>query len=349
MRVVIPLILVSLILVGLVGYRLRSDAEARLGPASGSGEIEARTIDVSSKVGARISNVFVREGERVRKGDLVLRLDCSEPLAMLEEAKARVASAKAQAEAAGANVAATERNRVAALAGKEAANAQAAALKAQMEAAERQAQRLEAIPEDVSQSSVDQTRATAQGLAHQLDAAKAQANASAAQARAVSVQINASNAQAEAAKAQIGAAEAGVARAQLMVQECELRSPVEGEVSSLPVHEGELASPGSVLARIVSLDEVVATFYLPNAEVGGVKPGAPARVVADAFPGVEFSAKVRTVALEAEFTPRNIQTKSDRDRLVYPVEVVIDDPEKKLRAGMPVQVSLPGTEKPRVE
>jgi HlyD family secretion protein len=311
--------------------------------------VEATTVDLSSRVGARVSKVFVKEGDHVRKGDLVVRLDCSEPLALVEEAKARVAAARAQAEAAGANVAATQRSRAAALAGREAAKAQAAALEAQLEAAERQAQRLEALPEDVPQSSVDQTRATANGLAHQVDAAKAQENASGAQARAVGAQINASNAQVDAAKAQIGAAESGLARAQLMVDECELRSPVDGDVSTLPLQEGELATPGSVLARVVSTAEVLATFYLPNAEVGAVKPGAPAEVVADAFPGVKFTAKVRTVALEAEFTPRNIQTRSDRDRLVYPVEVVIDDHEGKLRAGMPVQVTLPGTEKHRAQ
>ncbi len=90
-----------------------------------------------------------------------------------------------------------------------------------------------------------------------------------------------------------------------------------------------------------------ATFYLPNAEVGAVKPGARAEVVADAFPGERFEGKVRTVALEAEFTPRNIQTRTDRDRLVYPVEVVVVNRDGKLRAGMPVQVTLPGTGKSR--
>jgi HlyD family secretion protein len=100
-----------------------------------------------------------------------------------------------------------------------------------------------------------------------------------------------------------------------------------------------------VLARLVDLTEVTATFYLPNAEVGAVKPGAAAVVVADAFPDERFEGTVRTVALEAEFTPRNIQTRSDRDRLVYPVEVVVRNRDGKLRDGMPVQVTLPGTER----
>ena len=98
-----------------------------------------------------------------------------------------------------------------------------------------------------------------------------------------------------------------------------------------------------VLVRLVDLSAPKATFYLPNAEIGAVKPGARATVVADAWPGEEFDGTVRTVALEAEFTPRNIQTRTDRDRLVYPVEVTVRNRDGKLRAGMPVQVTLEGT------
>jgi len=71
-----------------------------------------------------------------------------------------------------------------------------------------------------------------------------------------------------------------------------------------------------------------------------VRPGAEAQVVADALPDQIFKGQVRTVALKAEFTPRNIQTRTDRDRLVYPVEVWLQNPERKLRPGMPVQVLL---------
>jgi len=65
-------------------------------------------------------------------------------------------------------------------------------------------------------------------------------------------------------------------------------------------------------------------------------------VVADAWPSDRFEGVVRTVAAQAEFTPRNIQTRTDRDRLVYPVEVWIANREGKLRPGMPVQVLLQG-------
>jgi HlyD family secretion protein len=125
-----------------------------------------------------------------------------------------------------------------------------------------------------------------------------------------------------------------------MVGECDLKAPRAAEVSKVPHEAGELTSPGAVLVRLIDLSEAKATFYLPNAEVGAVKPGARAEVIADAWPGVKFEGTVRTVALEAEFTPRNIQTRTDRDRLVYPVEVTVANREGMLRAGMPVQVTL---------
>ncbi len=342
-RVALVLVALVVVLGGLIALRLWTQARALAAPSGGSGEIEGTTVDLSSRVGARILELGVREGEAVKAGALVVRLDCADPDAQLAEAQARLAAAKAQAAAASAQLTASERNRVAARAGEEAARAQAEALAAQRDAAERQARRLAALPQDVPASSIDETQASATGLAHQTQAARAQASASAAQAVAATSGIRAAGAQAEAALAQVRAGEAAVARARILVGECELRAPRDAEISTLPHEAGELVSPGAVLARLVDLSEVKATFYLPNAEVGAVKPGATAVVEADAYPGERFEGTVRTVALEAEFTPRNIQTRTDRDRLVYPVEVTVRNRDGKLRAGMPVQVTLPGT------
>jgi len=342
-RVLVILGVLVLVLAGLISLRLWRQAQALAAPSGGSGEIEGTTVDLSSRVGARLLEVPVREGARVRKGDLLVRLDCADPQAQLAEAEARLAAARAQAVAAGAQIQASQRSRIAAGASGEAARAQAAALEAQRDAADRQAKRLAGLTADVAESSIDQTRASATGLAHQTSAAKAQANASAEQVRAAEVGVRAATAQAEAALAQVKAAEASVARVAILVGECEVRAPRDAEVSTLPHEAGELVSAGAVLARLVDLSEVKATFYLPNAEVSAVKPGAKAIVVADAWPNESFEGAVRTVALEAEFTPRNIQTRSDRDRLVYPVEVTVVNRDGKLRAGMPVQVTLPGT------
>ncbi len=292
-RVVVVLVALTVVLAVLISLRLVVQSRALAAPSGGSGEIEGTTVDLSSRVGARIAEVRVREGDRVRAGDLLLRLDCADPAAALAEAEARLAAAQAQALAAGAQIQASERSRVAASAAVEAARAQAAASTQQFHAA--------------------------------------------------GVAVRAAGAQAQAAAAQVRAAEATVARQRILVGECDVRAPRDAEVETLPHEAGELVSPGATLARLVDLSEVKATFYLPNAEIGAVKPGAKATVVADAWPGEAFEGTVRTVSLEAEFTPRNIQTRTDRDRLVYPVEVTVRNRDGKLRAGMPVQVSLPGT------
>jgi HlyD family secretion protein len=342
-RVVTVLIVLILVLGALIAYRLWSQARALTAPSGGSGEIEGTVVELSSRVGARVLEVKVREGQAVKAGDVLLRLDCADPAAALAEAEARLAASQAQAAAAMAQVKASQRSRVAAGAAEEAARAQAAALSAQAEAAERHAQRLAKLPEDVSASSIDQTQASATQLTQQTVAAKAQATASAEQARVAAVTTGAAASQAQAALAQVRAAEASVARARLLAAECELRAPRDAEVQTLPHEAGELVSPGATLVRLVDSSEVTATFYLPNAEIGAVKPGAKAEVVADAWPDDAFEGTVRTVSLEAEFTPRNIQTRTDRDRLVYPIEVVVTNRDAKLRAGMPVQVTLPGT------
>jgi HlyD family secretion protein len=339
-RVLIVLAAVVVVLTALISLRLWTQARALSAPSGGSGEIEGTVVDLSSRVGARIVDLPVVEGQAVKKGDLLVRLDCADPQAALAEAEARLAAVQAQAAAAGAQTKASERARLAASASKEAAAAQAEALEAQRDAAVRQAKRLASIPQDVAASSVDQTEASASGLTRQAAAARAQAAASAEQVHAAESGIRAAGAQAEAALAQVRAGEAQVARAKLMVDECEIRAPRDAEVSKLPHEAGELVTPSSTLVRLVDLSEVKATFYLPNAEIGAVKPGGRAVVVADAWPGERFEGKVRTVSLEAEFTPRNIQTRTDRDRLVYPIEVVVANKDGKLRDGMPVQVTL---------
>lgn len=98
--------------------------------------------------------------------------------------------------------------------------------------------------------------------------------------------------------------------------------------------------PGAVVARIVDPAFVRATFYLPNADLDEARVGQSAQVEVDAYQGRRFEATIHRIGLEAEFTPRNIQTRSDRDRLVFPVEVRISNAEGLLRSGMPVTVTL---------
>jgi len=337
------LTVLTAVLVVLLTAKLRAQEAQLRGPSGGSGEIEGTQVRLASKLSARIVELKAKEGEAVKAGELLVRLDCSEPEQLLAEAVGRLAAAQAQSKAAQAQAFTALGQQQAAAVAVNAAKAQAEALAAQRDASRRQAERLDSVAADVAFSNRDQVRASALGLEHQVEAAKASSQVSALQANAASGQVRAAQANVEGAESAIRIAETAVARAKLLVAECELRAPRDAVVEEVPFEPGALVSPGAVLVRLIDLREVKAPFYLPNAEIAAVKPGAEAQVQADAYPDQTFKGVVRTVSLKAEFTPRNIQTRTDRDRLVYPVEVAIANPDLKLRAGMPVQVTLPGT------
>jgi HlyD family secretion protein len=339
-RIAAVLGVLTLILVGLLAARLHAQEAALHGPPGGSGEIEGTEVRVASKLLARVVEQAVHKGDSVKQGALLVRLDCTDPQQALAEAQARLASAEATVKAAQAQVAVAGSQQQALTRSVAAAEAQAESLVAQRDASRRQAARLDAVADDVAFSSRDQVRSSAVGLEYQVTAARASGQVSAEQAKAAGGQARAAVAQAESAEMAVRVAQTAVERAQVLVSECELKAPRDAEVEEVFYEAGELVGPGVVVVKLIDLREAKATFYLPNAEVGAIRPGMKATVVADALPDERFTGTVRTVSLQAEFTPRNIQTRTDRDRLVYPVEVAIANPGLKLRAGMPVQVTL---------
>jgi HlyD family secretion protein len=341
-KLIVPMVIV-VALVLLLGFKIRAQEAALEGPSGGTGVIEGTDYNVSSRLSARVLQVNVKKGRPVKKGDLVMTLDCADPTAALAEVEARLEGARAQAEAASAQAQAAQRVRNAAQQSIQVAKAQAEALAAQRDTARRQAERLGSLGQDVPASNLDQAQGAAEGLKHQAQAALAGSNLNQQQAEASLEQSRAAQAQAQAALRAVVAAESIATRARLMVAECEVRSPSDGLVDEVFYEEGELPLPGAVLARVVNLNEVRATFYLPNSELASAKPSAQALVEADAYPGREFQGAIHTVSAQAEFTPRNIQTRTDRDRLVYAVEVKVPNSEQLLRPGMPVRVIIPGT------
>jgi HlyD family secretion protein len=345
-RVAIAFTLLVVALGALLGIRLRMQGRALRGPAGGSGEIEGTQVDLASRIGARIVRIHVHKGDAVKKNDLLVTFDCADTLSEVKGLEARLREAEAQARAAELSTGAARGSRRVAASARASAEAQAAALAAQRDAALRQARRLEKLSKDVALSNRDQTRSSAEALEQQVKAMQAQAAANQDQMQSAGATWRASSAKAQAAQESAQAVAANLQRARLLTAECELRAPRDGWVEEIPHEEGELLAPGAVAIRLLDLREVRATFYLADAELGAVKTGAPVEAVADAYPGQRFPGHVSTVAFEAEFTPRNIQTRRDRARLVYPIEVVLANRDGKLRAGMPVDITLVGTGRP---
>lgn len=339
-RVVAAVVVLSCVLIGLIAWKIRAQEEEQRGPASGSGVIETEGVDLSARMSARVRRVLVEEGEQIAEGAVILELECDEPEARLAEAEARLEAARSQAAGAHAQAEAADRQSSAARASVGAARAQIGVLDTNFDAAAREAARVESMGEHAAAARVDQARSQASGIEAQRNAARAAQLASARQASASTSQARAALAQAEAADRNVMAVEAMVRAARLAVAECRITAPRAGSLERVYYDPGELVMPGSTVARLVDTSTVTATFYLPNADVDDASVGQRARVIADAMPGQPFRGRVVRIGREAEFTPRNVQTRSDRDRLVYPVEVRIPNRGGMLRAGMPVTITL---------
>ena len=343
-QLIAGLILV-LVLGTVIAYRVHAQNAYKHAPSGGSATLEGTEAIVAAKVGGRLVEVLVQEGDAVKAGQTVARLDCDDQQATLVVADARVKQAEAQ-------VAVAEKGVVNAKAAAQAVAAQVAVASArqtsvdvQHQHAERDLDRATALSKTGVTTPVDLDRAeTAQnGLEAEAKAASASVAAASLSARAQASSVGTADAQVTLANAGLEAATAEQGRARLAVAECALKAPHDGTIIERLHEPGAVLAPGARVLTLVDLTTIKATFFLPNAELARAKAGAKAEVRVDTYPGRVFTGTVDHVASEAEFTPRNVQTREDRDRLVYAVEITLDNPSGELRAGMPAEIVLPGT------
>lgn len=364
MKRAIPIFVVLVTVLSVLLYlRLRKQRLEADRPTGGSATVEGIQTDIVSRLPSRITAIHVREGDPVKAGQVLVELDCAEHQALLAQVEAALQGAQVEAEAAEANeslsragVKSAKSQVWMAHAAAQAAAAQTKALEVQRGVADRSAQRLEKVHEAgaLSEQAFDQSRSQVAGLDRQiqalganLKAARAQTLSAASGEEAARLKTQLALLGKKGALVKIQAAEAAVARTRVAVGECTLKAPTGGIVLTRNNEPGEVVLPGSRILTLVNIREVKAIFYLPNAELAAAKPGRAVQVRADAHPRKVFKGVIRRVGVEAEFTPRNVQTREDRDRLVYAVEVTVPNPEGLLRPGMPVEISIPGTGKGR--
>ena len=337
-------ILAAGLLVALV-LRVRHLRAAEHGPAGGSGVIEGVDVNVTSRIAARITKVNVREGDVVKLGDVLVELDCIDQEAAFSQARARLASAQASHQAAQANASSASQNASGAAQNVSAAKSQVGVLRAQEELARVELVRTEQLVKSgsLSPSALDEARSRDLALVNQIAEQGAHESMIKDQAGALWASGTGARSQAAAAQDNIAEATAAVARAQLSVNECRLLAPRNAMVVSRNLEPGEAVQPGTNVLALTDLSEARTRFYLPNAELAAAAPGRKTRVVADAYPGQSFEGTIFYVSPRAEFTPRNVQTREDRERLVYAVEVRIPNADMRLRSGMPVEVAIEGS------
>jgi HlyD family secretion protein len=168
-------------------------------------------------------------------------------------------------------------------------------------------------------------------------AAETQAKAGVTQAQAGVDQAQSAITQAEKAIAQ---AQADLDLVNLQISKLTINTPLSGVVMTRDIQPGEVLQPGVTAITLGELDQLKITVYIPEDQYGRVSLGQHAKVTADSFPGVTFDAVVSRIADQAEFTPRNVQTKEDRSTTVYAVELSLTASESQLKPGMPVDVDF---------
>jgi HlyD family secretion protein len=297
--------------------------------ASGNGRIEAVEIDIAARQPGRIETIEVREGDLVRSGQVLARMDTESLQAQLRQAEARLRQAEDAVGTARSQLAQRESEKTA---------AQAMVVQRQTErtAAERRAQRFADLHRQafISQQQLDdQTEAVDRATAA-LAAARAQVAASAAAIAAARNQIRGSESAVEAARAE-------VARIRTDIEDSVLKASRDGRVQLIVARPGEVVGGGGRVLNLVDLKDVYMTFFLPTGAVGRVALGGEARLVLDAVPQYVIPARVAFVADVAQFTPKTVETRVEREKLMFRVRAQVP-PELLEKHLAQVKTGLPG-------
>ncbi len=168
------------------------------------------------------------------------------------------------------------------------------------------------------------------------------------------LQVGEQSLQVDIARASVTLAETGVAQAEANLRQAKValemieiqldkfivKAPVDGTILSRNLDVGEMIVPGSVVIVIGQLEEVHLTVYVPEDKYGQIQLGQSVTITADSFPDESFDGQVIRIADEAEFTPRNVQTVEGRLATVYAIEILVPNPDLRLKPGMPADVVI---------
>lgn len=280
-RLVIILVLASVI--GFAGYQYWLNQQSKLpaGIASGNGRIEAKLVDIAAKESLRVKEIMVDEGDIVQPGQVVVQMDTNTLNAQLAQAKAEVVQAEEK-------IAVNKATIVEA--------------KSKLNLAQTELARYQKLlaKKATTQQDVDRHQAALEVSEAGLDK---------------------ENASLKTAEQQVEVAKANVVTYQTRIDDATLKSPVRGRVLYRLTEVGEVLQPGGKALTIVNLEDVYMEIFLPSEQAAKIKIGSDARLTVDHAPGKAAAAKVSFVSPEAQFTPKQVETKSERDKLMFRVKI----------------------------
>jgi HlyD family secretion protein len=284
-----------------------------------SGHVEAVDVRILTKVRGYLKERPVDEGDVVTAGQVVAVVDTVDTELLLRQAKAERDRANADWRLARAG---SRREDIAEL------EARAVSVTASLEGAEKELQRQEAL---LSQGIT--TASARDDALSRRDTLRGEAESS----REAVARARAGKREQEidSARASLDAAEARVAQFEQQIADARIVSPVAGIVTQKIAEPGELLAPGAAILVVTDLAQPWLTVYVAEPDLGRVKLGAPAEVVTDG--GERREGKVTFIASRAEFTPKNVQTRDERVKLVYRVKVGIENGDGLFKPGMPAE------------
>jgi HlyD family secretion protein len=300
-----------------------------------SGTIEATQANLSFQVPGRVAEVNVQEGQSVKKDQIIAQLDREEFGARYDQARANLARAKKSKQQLETVLDINKKTLPAEVARAEAGVKTAAD---NLKDAEKNYQRFEELFKKgvVSEKERDTLKLNFEVAQSKLAEAKSVLNL----AQGNLGRIEAAKQDVETDIPQIDATKATAKQASIQLDYTLLKSPMDGVVTSRNIEPGETVTPGREIITISDLSRVDLKIYVDETQIGKVKPNQEADVTVDTFPGKVYTGVVSFVSPEGEFTPKIIQTKKERVKLVYLVKISIVNPNFELKSGMPADALL---------
>ncbi len=313
----------------IVAWWLLRPAGVPEGFAVSNGRIEATEVDIASKIAGRIDTILVKEGQFVREGEVLAKMDTRvlqeqrlEAIAQIKEAQSAVAAAQAlleqrQSETRAAQSLVNQRQ-------------------AELDSVAKRHTRSRSLAQRgaISAQQLDDDRAAAESARAALESAKAQVSASKAAIEAARTNIIQ-------AQTRVEAAQATERRIAADIDDSELKAPRDGRVQYRVAEPGEVLAAGGRVLNMVDLSDVYMTFFLPTEQAGTLKLGGEARLILDAAPDLRIPATISFVASVAQFTPKTVETSDERLKLMFRVKARI--PPELLQQHLEyVKTGLPG-------
>jgi HlyD family secretion protein len=289
------------------------------------GNVDIRQVDLAFNANERIAEVMVKEGEPVKKGQLLAVLETVRLQHDVRRVRSRVAAQRDEVAKLEAGTRLEEIRR---------ARAAVEAAKARSDDLERTYRRLRPLAEKnlIAPEQIDQARARADAAQAQLQATVQELKLALAGPRKEDI---------AAAKSQLEALEAELALARQRLSDASLYAPSGGIIQNRILEPGDMASPQKTVFTLALTDPVWIRAYVPATDLGKLFPGTSARVVTDSYPDKTYPAWIGYISPTAEFTPKTVETPELRTRLVYQVRAYVCNPGNELRLGMPATVIIP--------